>query len=217
MYVMEKRIRSISISFLLILIATLYTLLVKLIDVNNIGPNGSEVGFATLNNFVFNLTSENKIWYKITEILAIIPIFMVLVYGFIGLRELIKRKSLFKVDRELLGLGVFYIIILAIYIFFEVVIINYRPVLMDGVLEASYPSSHTLLALCICGSAILLNKKRFNEIKITKYINIVLIITMVLLVIGRLLSGVHWFSDILGSIIISIALLYSYYVFLRLR
>jgi len=214
---MEKRIRSISISFLLILIATLYTLLVKLIDVNNIGPNGSEVGFATLNNFVFNLTSENKIWYKITEILAIIPIFMVLVYGFIGLRELIKRKSLFKVDRELLGLGVFYIIILAIYIFFEVVIINYRPVLMDGVLEASYPSSHTLLALCICGSAILLNKKRFNEIKITKYINIVLIITMVLLVIGRLLSGVHWFSDILGSIIISIALLYSYYVFLRLR
>jgi len=88
---------------------------------------------------------------------------------------------------------------------------------MDGVLEASYPSSHTLLALCICGSAILLNKKRFNEIKITKYINIVLIITMVLLVIGRLLSGVHWFSDILGSIIISIALLYSYYVFLRLR
>jgi len=122
MYVMEKRIRSISISFLLILIATLYTLLVKLIDVNNIGPNGSEVGFATLNNFVFNLTSENKLWYKITEILAIIPIFMVLVYGFIGLRELIKRKSLFKVDRELLGLGVFYIIILAIYIFFEVVL-----------------------------------------------------------------------------------------------
>ena len=74
-------------------------------------------------------------------------------------------------------------------------------------MEASYPSSHTLLSICICGSSLLINKYLFNNKKIYKYINIVSIISMVLIVLGRLLSGVHWASDIIGSIIISITLL----------
>ena len=201
-----KNKKNILICVLLVLISIIYTLLVKYVDTSTIGPNGSVVGFSSLNSFVFNLTGNNMTLYKITEILGIIPILIALMYAVIGLIQVIDRKSL-KVDKELIALGILYIIVILIYVFFEKCIINYRPVIIDGVLEASYPSSHTLLSICICGSALLINKYLFNNKKIYKYINIISIISMVLIVLGRLLSGVHWASDIIGSIIISITLL----------
>ena len=201
-----KNKKNILICVLLVLISIIYTLLVKYVDTSTIGPNGSVVGFSSLNSFVFNLTGNNMTLYKITEILGIIPILIALMYAVIGLIQVIDRKSL-KVDKELIALGILYIIVILIYVFFEKCIINYIPVIIDGVLEASYPSSHTLLSICICGSALLINKYLFKNKKIYKYINIVSIISMVLIVLGRLLSGVHWASDIIGSIIISITLL----------
>lgn len=201
-----KNKKNILICILLVLISIIYTILVKYVDTSIIGPNGSVVGFSSLNSFVFNLTGNNMTLYKITEILGIIPILIALMYAVIGLIQVIDRKSL-KVDKELIALGILYIIVILIYAFFEKCIINYRPVLIDGILEASYPSSHTLLSICICGSALLINKYLFNNKKIYKYVNIVSIISMVLIVLGRLLSGVHWASDIIGSIIISITLL----------
>lgn len=201
-----KNKKNILICVLLVLISIIYTLLVKYVDPSTIGPNGSVVGFSSLNSFVFNLTGNNMTLYKITEILGIIPILIALMYAVIGLIQVIDRKSL-KVDKELIALGILYIIVILIYVFFEKCIINYRPVLIDGILEASYPSSHTLLSICICGSSLLINKYLFNNKKIYKYINIISIISMVLIVLGRLLSGVHWASDIIGSIIISITLL----------
>lgn len=201
-----KNKKNILICFLLVLISIIYTLLVKYVDTSTIGPNGSVVGFSSLNSFVFNLTGNNMTLYKITEILGIIPILIALMYAVIGLIQVIDRKSL-KVDKELIALGILYVVVILIYVFFEKCIINYRPVIIDGVLEASYPSSHTLLSICICGSSLLINKYLFNNEKIYKYINIISIISMVLIVLGRLLSGVHWASDIIGSIIISITLL----------
>lgn len=201
-----KNRKNILICILLVLLSIIYTILVKYVDTSIIGPNGSVVGFSSLNSFVFNLTGNNMTLYKITEILGIIPILIALMYAVIGLIQVIDRKSL-KVDKELIALGILYVVVILIYVFFEKCIINYRPVLIDGILEASYPSSHTLLSICICGSALLINKYLFNNKKIYKYINIVSIISMVLIVLGRLLSGVHWASDIIGSIIISITLL----------
>ena len=201
-----KNKKNILICVLLVLLSIIYTLLVKYVDTSTIGPNGSVVGFSSLNSFVFNLTGNNMTLYKITEILGIIPILIALMYAVIGLIQVIDRKSL-KVDKELIALGILYVVVILIYVFFEKCIINYRPVIIDGVLEASYPSSHTLLSICICGSALLINKYLFKNKKIYKYINIVSIISMVLIVLGRLLSGVHWASDIIGSIIISITLL----------
>lgn len=201
-----KNKKNILICVLLVLLSIIYTILVKYVDTSIIGPNGSVVGFSSLNSFVFNLTGNNMTLYKITEILGIIPILIALMYAVIGLIQVIDRKSL-KVDKELIALGILYVVVILIYVFFEKCIINYRPVIIDGVLEASYPSSHTLLSICICGSSLLINKYLFNNKKIYKYINIVSIISMVLIVLGRLLSGVHWASDIIGSIIISITLL----------
>ena len=208
--------RNLIISAILILCAIIFTILVKVIDVQSIGPNNSSVGFATINNFFFNLTGVNMIWYNITDWLGIIPVVIAVGFIIIGFIQLIKRKSLLKVDKEILFLGIFYIILVGIYVFFELVVVNCRPILMNGVLEASYPSSHTLMALCICGSTIIVNKKLFTN-KISKVVNIFSFVLAIVIVVGRLISGVHWLTDIVGGLLISIALLMSYYTIIQIK
>ena len=148
---------------------------------------------------------------KINLVSALILLnLLVLYYGIIGLKQLIKRKSFLKVDKRLLLLGLFYIIVLLVYIFFEHVIINYRPFLIDNELEASYPSSHTMLALCVCISSLLISKYYIKNKKTLKIVNTITIALMLILVIGRILSGIHWITDIIGAIIISAFLVYLY-------
>ena len=202
--------RNIIISIVLIILSVLFTALVKNVDVKPIGPNESMVGFADINKLFHNLIGSNMTIYKVTEVLGYIPIAMALVYVFIGLKQLIKRKSLLKVDKEIYVLALFYVLVVGVYVFFEKFIVNYRPILIDGVLEASYPSSHTLMSICLCGSSIIINKKLFKN-KFGDIENVLSVILILLIVIGRIISGVHWFTDILGGIIISSALLVIFY------
>ena len=205
-----KNKRNFIISASLILFSILFTLLVKFIDVKSIGAESSSVGFSTINDFFHNLIGVNMIFYHITDWLGFIPIFIALGYAIIGVVQLIKRKSLLKVDREIIFLGIFYIVLVAIYIFFENVVVNYRPILIDGYLEASYPSSHTLMAICLCASAIIVNKRLFDN-NFAKVINILSLVMIVVIVVGRIISGVHWLTDIIGAIIISASLLMTLY------
>ena len=204
---MKKKI-SISLLFLFVI----FTLSVKIIDVKAVGVNNTEIGFATLNVFIHSFLGVNKSWYNITEFLGVVPIIIVLFFAGIGVYQLIKRKSIFKIDRDILMLGVFYIFVAISYLIFEVVVINYRPILVDGVLEASYPSSHTILAICIIGTAIIQANERIHKNKIKNYVDFILAMIMILIVVGRLLSGVHWFTDIVGGTILSISfvMFYSY-------
>lgn len=206
---MKENKKNIIIAGSLTLASIIYTLLVKFVDVKAIGPNGSEVGFAWLNKIFHNLLGEHMVIYKISEVLGYVVMLLVVIYGCIGLYQLIKRKSLLKVDKEIIKLGVFYVLMLVVYVLFEKIEINYRPVLMDGVLEASYPSSHTILALCICFSSLITSKKYFNKLYVKK-INLITIILTGLVLLLRTISGVHWISDIIGGIIISLTLV-SYY------
>ena len=203
---MKRDKRNILISAILILASIVFTILVKVVDVQSVGVKGSNIGFATVNMLVFNTLGVNMLWYHITDWLGLIPVFIAIGYTILGVIQLVKIKSLFKVYKEIIILGIFYIVVIAIYVLFEKVIINYRPILMNGYLEASYPSSHTLMTICLCGSSIMINKKLFNN-KFSKYINIISVIVILVTVIGRLISGVHWFTDIIGGIIISISLL----------
>lgn len=202
--------RNIIINVILLLIAITFTILVKVVDVKTIGIDNSSIGFATINQFIFETIGVNMIWYHITDYLGLIAILFALVYAFMGFIQLIKKRSIFKVDKKIILLGIYYVAVIAIYLFFEKVIINYRPILIDGIKEASYPSSHTVLTICICGSSILINKLLFNK-KITKILNILLTIILIVTVIGRLISGVHWFTDIIGGILISSSLLMTFY------
>ena len=193
------------------IIVVLYIIILKTIDVAPIGPNNTNVGLSHINNWFLQTIGNNDACYKITKYLGILPFLLVGYYGFIGLKQLINKKSINKVDKELLLLGIFYILVGATYIFFEKVIINYRPVLMDGELEASFPSSHTMLAICVCASSLLISKYYIKNENIRKIIDIVTWIVMIILVVGRALSGVHWITDIIGGILVSAFLISLFY------
>lgn len=203
--------RNLIITILLLVSSIIFIVLLKNVDIKCDAVNNSCIGFATINKFLFNKIGVNMIWYVITDWLGIIPILMSTVYAFIGLKQLIKRKSIKKVDTEIIVLGIFYIIVILIYILFEKYIINYRPILMNGFLEASFPSSHTLMTICLCGSSIMINNKLFKN-KFTKIVNSISLFIIIITIIGRFISGVHWFTDIIGGILISSFLLMSFYL-----
>ena len=194
---------------ILFALSVIFTLLVVKFDVRNVGVNETNIGFSSLNTFIFDKLGTSNAWYNITEILGYVALVLVFIYGLYGAYDLIKKKSIFKVNKHIIILGVFYIIVFGLYILFENIIINYRPVLVDGTLEASYPSSHTLLSICVFGSSIFINKKLFANKKIN-LANIILLLMMILTIIGRLLSGMHWFTDIIGGVLISSFLLVSF-------
>ena len=188
----------------------LWTVLVSLVDIRAIGPNGSSVGFATLNGYVHERTGVNFPLYTITDWLGLVPIGVAFGFAILGLVQWIKRKSLLKVDRSLLVLGGFYMVVLAAYIFFEVVVINYRPVLIDGYLEASYPSSTTMLVMCVMPTAMMQLRAHIKNDVFRRCVMISIAVFIVFMVIGRLASGVHWLSDIIGGALLSTALVIIY-------
>ena len=197
----------------LVVAFVLWTILVCFVDVRAIGPEGSSVGFAALNGFVHELTGVNWFLYTITDWLGIVPIAVALGFAILGLVQLIKRKSLWKVDHSILALGVFYIVVMAAYIFFEVVVINYRPTLIDGYLEASYPSSTTMLVMCVMPTAAMQLNARIKNTVLRRCAVITIVAFTAFMVIGRLVSGVHWITDIIGGALLSAGLVTMYDVF----
>lgn len=184
----------------------LWTLLLQRVDVEPIGPEGTRVGFASLNGAVHDWTGVHWLLYIITDWMELIPVGICFGFALLGLGQWVKRKSIFRVDRSILVLGGLYVAVFAAYLLFEEVAINYRPVLVEGRLEASYPSSTTLLALCVLPTAQWQLRSRIRNALWRKVVEAFLIGLTVFLVIGRLLSGVHWFTDIVGAALLSTGL-----------
>lgn len=199
-----------AISGALMLLFILFTAAVANVDVQPIGPDASSVGFAQANGYFHDLIGKNEGWEKLTDLLGYLAIAVMLLFAAIGGIQLFTRKALLKVDGEILALGIFYAVVVIFYLLFNIVAINYRPILVDGKLEASYPSSHSMLAVCVMLSAILPLGKRLPA-KAMPAVKAVCIAVAALTVIGRLLSGVHWFTDIVGGVILSCALTAFYY------
>ena len=195
----------------LVVAFVLWTILVCFVDVRAIGPEGSSVGFAALNGFVHELTGVNWFLYTITDWLGIVPIAVALVFAILGLVQLIKRKSLRKVDHSIIALGVFYIAVMAAYVFFEMVVINYRPTLIAGYLEASYPSSTTMLVMCVMSTAAMQLNVRIKNIINRRCAIITIVVFTAFMVIGRFLSGVHWITDIIGGALFSLGIVTIYF------
>lgn len=194
----------------LLVIFTLWTGLVQCVDVKPIGANNTDIGFSTLNSYFHQMTGVHMTLYTITDWLGLIPIFVCVVFGGLGFVQLVKRRSLFKVDKDLILLGIYYFFVIIGYLIFEMIPINYRPILIEGRLEASYPSSTTLLVLSVMPTLILQVKRRSTHIVFTKIVYILIILFSLFMVIGRLVSGVHWLTDIIGALILSTGLYYLY-------
>ena len=189
---------------------TLWTILIRHVDVQAVGPNGSKVGFAVFNVWFHRITGEHMLIYTITDWLGLVPIIICICFGVLGLKQWIKRKSMLRVDPDILILGVYYILVIFGYLFFEMVPINYRPVLINGILEASYPSSTTLLVLSVMPTLMYQVNRRIENPSVRKITKAFGILFSAFMVIGRLTAGVHWATDIAGSVLLSSGLYLLY-------
>ena len=197
----------------LILAFVLWTLIVLRIDVQPVGPQSSRVGLATMNTAFHRLTGEHMALYTLTDNLSILPLAFVPGFALLGLVQLIRRRSLLRVDGDILALGVFYAVVLAAFALFEVLVVNYRPVLIEGVLEASYPSSTTLLVLTVLPTAMMQLGARIRHAAMRRTALLALLALTVLMTAGRIVSGVHWLSDIIGGMLLAagLDLLYAHF------
>ena len=193
----------------------LLTLLVLKVDVQPIGPEESKIGLATINHMVNESLGSHMIWYKITEYTGYVSLLVAAGFGIIGLVQLVKRRSLFKVDKDILLLGVFYVLVMGTYALFEKAVINYRPIIMDEGLEPSFPSTHSLLVVAIMGTAVYQIGNRVKQTGIRNLLRILAYVIIVVTVIGRLVSGVHWFTDIIAGVLLADAYIMLYYAIAR--
>ena len=182
----------------------LWTWLVQFVHVQPIGPEGSGVGFAALNGWFHNLTGVHMALYTITDWLSLIPLGVAAGFGLLGLIQLIQGR----LERSIVVLGIFYAAVLACFAFFEVMVINYRPILIEAVLEASYPSSTTMLCLCVMPTAVMQLRSRGCK----RWVSFILTAFTIFMVTARAISGVHWITDIIGGVLLSAGLVKVYEV-----
>lgn len=206
----RKNIRNLILAAILLAAFGLWSVFVSCVDVQAVGPRASEVGFATVNSAFHNLTGVHMTLYTITDWLGLVPIAFVFGFAIMGLVQWVQRHNILEVDYSILVLGGFYIAVLAMYILFEYIVINHRPVLIDGFLEASYPSSTTMLVLCIMPTAIMQLNTRLKWKALRICIAAAISVFVAFVVIGRLISGVHWLSDIIGGVLLSGGLVVLY-------
>ena len=206
----SREMRLLRMGLLLLGLFTVFTALIQTADVRPIGPDGTKVGFAAVNSWFRRLTGVNMTLYTITDWLGLVPIFVCLLFGMLGLVQLVKRRSLFKVDPDILLLGAYYLLVMTAYLAFEMIPINHRPVLIDGRLEASYPSSTTLLVLSVMPTLSMQARRRLRGVMAQRAIGAVAGVFSMLMVTGRVVSGVHWLTDIVGAVLLSAGLLCIY-------
>ncbi len=187
-----------------------WTVLIQTVDVRPIGPNGTNVGFSAFNSWFFELTGVHMLLYAVTDWLGLVPVLICLIFGGIGLAQLIKRKSFFKVDYDIILLGIYYIAVIFGYLIFEMYPVNYRPILIKGCMEASYPSSTTLLVLSVMPTLAFQAERRLKNSALKIVICIFAVVFSCIMAIGRLVSGVHWFTDIFGGVLLSTGLFSIY-------
>ena len=198
------------IGFIYIAAFLIWTILIQKVDVQPLGVNGTDIGFATVNGWFHALTGVHMTIYTITDWLGLVPIFVCMLFGSVGLVQLIKRRSLFKVDFDIIFLGIYYVIVILGYLVFEMIPINYRPILIEGRMEVSYPSSTTLLVLCVMPTLCEQLNRRLENMFVKRSINFVVVCFSIFMVFGRLISGVHWLTDIVGGILLSAGLFMVY-------
>ena len=195
---------------LLLAFFLLWTVAVKTVDVAQAGETATLVGFATLNSRFHSLTGVHMWIYDLTDLLSVIPLGVCALFGLLGALQLIRRRSLREVDRDILLLGIYYVVVIGAFFLFEVFPVNFRPIFIEGKLEVSYPSSTTLLVLSVMPTLPFQIDRRCGKAGLKWAVRILTALFSAFMVIGRLVCGVHWLTDIVGGLVLSVGLFLLY-------
>ena len=196
---------------LMLILFAVWTVLIQTVDVQAVGQNGTDIGFAGLNVWFHKMTGVHMWVYTVTDWLGLVPIFICMIFGVVGLVQLIKRRSLLKVDNDIILLGIYYILVIFGYLIFEMIPINYRPILIEGRMEASYPSSTTLLVMSVMPTLDFQVQLRVRNTKVRYGLYAFTVLFTAFMVVGRTVAGVHWLTDIAGSVLLSSGLYLIYH------
>lgn len=201
------------ISTIIFLILTIgFTVAVRTFNVAAVGPMGTEIGFADINKQVSDIIGFNPAIYELATLLGYVVIGVFLIFALVGLVQLIRRRSLLDVDHNILVLGGIYLTVFLLYVLFEKLVINYRPVMIPGETElaASFPSSHTMMAIVVVVGALMQLKYYINRKGLRFFVGLLLVLLMLATIATRILSGAHWASDIVAAVLYSMTLISAY-------
>ena len=201
---------------IMLMMFAVWTILIQTVDVKPVGQKGTDVGFSGLNLWFHKMTGVHMRVYTLTDWLGLVPIAICMVFGVVGLVQLIRRRSLLKVDKDIILLGIYYILVISAYLIFEMIPINYRPIPIEGRMETSYPSSTTLLVMSVMPTLIFQAHRRVKSYALRYGINVFTVLFTAFMVIGRTISGVHWLTDIIGSVLLSAGLYLLYHGIVKL-
>jgi undecaprenyl-diphosphatase len=182
----------------------LFIILMLLLNVDKavIAESGKEVGLSHINNLVSYSYKENIDF--MTDLLMYITFTVVVFEAGLGLYQLIKGKSLFKVDIEIIIFGIALVVMVALWLLFDYVIkINVRP---THEAEGSFPSTHVLITtfLALASHAFICYQ---YENKFAKYGSLLIAVSIIALVLfGRVASGMHYITDVTGGLFLGLAL-----------
>ena len=199
-------------AFFLLLITATFSLLAVMVDRAAIGPNGTSVGFSALNGAFAGAFGYNEVFDMVSDVMMGISFLVVISFAVMGVKELVRRKSISKVDKAILGLGIIYVAVAVIYVAFDKIPVNYRPIIPPGEteLKTSYPSTHTLIIVTVMGSAMVAWERVIKNERLVRILKIAAVIVMAVGVLSRLFAGVHWFTDIIAGILFSLTLISFY-------
>ncbi len=196
----------------LLAVTVLFSILTYVVDRKPIGYDGTSIGFASINGLFAKNFGYNAGMDLASDLAMYLSFVVVLVFAVIGAVQLIREKSLSKVDKVILGLGIIYAIVAVLYVAFDKIPINYRPILQPGEteIETSFPSTHTLVICTVMGSALVASKRLLKNEKIMRVVKILAKAVMIIGVCARLFAGVHWLTDIVAGILFSVTLVSLY-------
>lgn len=192
--------------------AVVLTMAVGMIDVKVVSGTGAEVGFATLNQAIWDFFGVNETWDGMTDILMWIMVITAVVAGGWGLMRWAKdEKDSARIGKGVVGFAGAGALMVAVHWFFDNIwVVNYRPVLVDGMKAVSFPSAHTLVAVVLGISTAMMLCQLVKNRTARVVINTLLPTLMVWIMVGRIMAGAHWVTDVAGSLCYGMTIVSAY-------
>ena len=188
--------------------------LLKAVDVELDANTGKEIGLSSVNFAARDAIGERFGLYDLTEYLGYLAILVAACFAvWAVVRFFFARFDLRKTGLDFAVLAGLYAAVICFYVLFELWVVNYRPLLLEGKAEASFPSSHTMLAITVFVSAGRILYRRFVLRVSPVLFSLPFYLLAAFVTVARLLSGVHWLTDILGGVLLAAALLFLFSFF----